>query len=105
MVLEDNEAYQQIKQRMTRIDLRSPYYALASADLNLMDNLLVGAHVTISMKTARVDELTSQLEAVQVANQLLTTENAALQEEIIQLQEQLNGGPILQGGAGGPVAG
>jgi len=116
MELTENENYLAIKERMKRIDLRSPYYALAAADLTIMDTLLVGAHVTIANKEAALESvnaeklaLVAEVESANAEKLVLVAEVESLTAEVADLQAQIDAlnNPVpeepIDGGPIGPA--
>jgi len=88
MALNDNVAYQQIKERMKRIDMRSPYYALAAADLRLLDELLSETEAAKNLVAQALSEKVLALELEQAKNAVLEAANSQKAARIVELEAE-----------------
>lgn len=100
MKFSETQQYADMQERLKRVDLRSPYYALAAADLRSLDEAYKATDALLELsavETANLREQVEELEAVNTTLQMTAASNqatiATLTDRVAELEAIIAGTP------------
>lgn len=89
MKYSESSQYRDMLERLRSVDLRSPYYALASSDLKALDAAYRETDAALDLANSARDALVVALEQEQESNTLMQLAVAAAQSQAAEVSAQL----------------